>query len=108
MDMAPRDRGRSGCRPEDGMSTAPCSPGSHPHSDRPNWRPTETAEEFLLNCREGLETYSDRRMAKLLGMSRVHLWRIQLAAELPDDLADKLLALRPVPSMKALAEVALV
>ena len=31
------------------------SPGSHPHSDRPNWRPAETVEEYLNNVREGLE-----------------------------------------------------
>ena len=49
------------------------SPGSHPHSDRPNWRPAETADEYLRNCREGLEQYSDRKFARLTGMSRIGL-----------------------------------
>jgi hypothetical protein len=28
------------------------SPGGHPHSDRLNWQPATTADEYLPNCRE--------------------------------------------------------
>jgi hypothetical protein len=74
------------------MTDASCSPGSHPHSDRPNWRAAETAEDYLHNCDEDLEVYSDRRMAKLFGISRAKLWRWRLMAEIPDELFDRLLA----------------
>jgi hypothetical protein len=85
-----------------------CTPGSHPHSDQPNWRPADTFEKYLQNCREGLEQYSDRRAAKLLGWSRARLWRAQLMAELPEDLFELLLEAGPRhPSQKALANVAL-
>jgi hypothetical protein len=30
-------------------------PGEHTRSDRPNWRPAETVEEYLFNVGEGLE-----------------------------------------------------
>src|SRR6266581_1984092 len=87
------------------------SPGSHPHSDRPNWRPAETIEDYIRNCRESLEQYSDRRMAKLLGIPRVQLWRWQLMAELPEGLLDRLFEAarkrkRPT-STKELAHIAL-
>ena len=42
------------------------SPGSHSHSDRPNWQPAGTAHDYLRNCDDGLEVYSERRMPKLL------------------------------------------
>jgi hypothetical protein len=70
---------------------AKCSPGSHPHSDRPNWRKARTFEEYQRNCEEGLEQWSERRAAKLLGLSRVTLWRAQMVAEIPGDLFDRLL-----------------
>jgi hypothetical protein len=73
------------------VCNATCSPGSHRHSDRPNWRPAETAEDYIRNCREGLETYSDRRFAKLSGLSRITLWRAGRIAELPDDLFEYIL-----------------
>jgi hypothetical protein len=85
----------------------PCSPGNHSHSDRPNWHPAETAEEYFRNCDEGLEQYSDRRMAKLLGMSRTMLWRAKLVAELPRDLFETLVESSPPPSAKQLAQIAL-
>ncbi len=82
------------------------APGSHPHSDRPNWRPAETADEYVRNCQEGLETYSERRMAKLLGISRARLWRWKLMAEIPEELFERLLAeMNHVPSTKELANV---
>src|SRR5262245_12547004 len=68
------------------------SPGSHPHSDRPNWSPADNIEDYLRNCREGLESFSDRRIAKFLGMSRVEAWRSQLMAELPEGLFEHILA----------------
>lgn len=79
-------------RGTDSMMQHPCSPGSHPHSNRPNWEPAETANDYLRNCRDGLEAYSDRRMAKLLGWSRAHLWRAKLMAEIPEDLFDRSVA----------------
>jgi hypothetical protein len=69
------------------------SPGSHPHSGR-NWQPATTIDEYLQNCREGLEEYSDRRTAKLMGWSRMYLYRVLLMAELPDELFEHLLAAR--------------
>ena len=87
--------------------TVACSPGSHPHTDRPNWQPAETLGEYLRNCREGLEEYSDRRVAKLLGFSRAHVWRMKWAAELPEDLFERLMAMRDhAPSLKEMANVA--
>jgi hypothetical protein len=83
-----------------------CSPGSHPHSDRPNWRPAETINEYLANCDDGLEKYSDRRAAKLWGVSRAELWRWRLMADIPDELLDRLLELDPLPSTKSLALIA--
>jgi hypothetical protein len=82
------------------------SPGSHPHSDRPNWQPAETIDDYARNIREGLEEYSDRRAAKLLGRSRIHVYRAKLMAELPDALFERLLD-ADVVSSKALANVAL-
>ena len=90
------------------MTAATCSPGSHSHSDQPNWRPAETLDTYVANCREGLETYSDRHAARLLGASRAAVWRWKRMAELPDDLFEKLLTTsKRVPSTKALANVAL-
>jgi hypothetical protein len=82
------------------------SPGSHSHADRPNWQPATRADEYLRNCHAGLEEYSDRRMAKLLGMSRIELYRAKLAAELPNELFELLLK-AGVRSTKALAQIAL-
>jgi hypothetical protein len=69
-----------------GLPQQPCSPGGHPHSDQPNWRPADTIVDYLANCREGLEEYSDRKAAKLWGISRAELWRWKLIGELPEDL----------------------
>jgi hypothetical protein len=66
-------------------------PGSHPHSDRPNWRPAPTVEEYIANCREGLEAYSERRVAKLLNCPRVHIWRAKMLASIPEELFELLL-----------------
>ena len=57
-------------RGTDSMMQHPCSPGSHPHSDRPNWQPAETANDYLRNCQDGLEAYTDRRMAKIRKLQR--------------------------------------
>jgi hypothetical protein len=83
-----------------------CPPGGHPHADRPNWRPASTIEEYVRNFQEGLEPYSGRRAAKLLGISRAELWRWQLMAELPEALFEALLKADRKPSTKALASVA--
>jgi len=57
------------------MAETPGFPESNLYVDRPNWRPAETFDEYLRNCRAGLEAYSARRMAKLMGFSRAALWR---------------------------------
>jgi hypothetical protein len=82
------------------------SPGSHPHADRPNWQPATTADEYISNVREGLEPLSKRRLAKLLGMTRIELYRVELMSELPEELFERLLA-AGVRSSKGLAAIAL-
>jgi hypothetical protein len=77
------------------------TPGSHGR----NWQPAQNIDDYLRNVREGLEEYSDRRAAKLLGYSRARLYRAKLMAEIPDDLFDLLLA-HGVLSTKELANVA--
>jgi hypothetical protein len=82
------------------------SPGCHPHADQANWRPAETAGDYLRNCDEGLEDYSDRRMAKLMGVSRTALWRWKMMAEIPEELFERLLARADhTPSTKELANI---
>src|SRR5215472_13547474 len=74
------------------MSETDGSPGGHPHSDRRNWAPADTAEDYLRNCREGLETWSERRFANLMGVSRAQLWRWKIYAAIPEDLFEALLS----------------
>lgn len=83
-----------------------CSPGSHPHSDQPNWKPAAKFEDYLSNCREGLEQYSERRVVLLLGWSRAKLWRAKMMAMIPEEVFGALLE-NPSSdiSIKALAEV---
>ena len=88
------------------MSDASRSPGSNPHADRPNWRPAETIDDYLDNCREGLEDYSDGRAAKLLGWTLVQVWRAQLMPEIPEELLERLFKAGR-PTSKAFANVAL-
>jgi hypothetical protein len=73
-----------------------CSPGSHPHADRPNWKPGKTFDDYIANCSEGLEIYSDRHAANLLGVSRIELYRWKLAATLPEELVDRLFEARAI------------
>ncbi len=83
------------------------SPGSHPYADRRNWQPAETIEDYFRDVEEGLEEYSDRRAAKLMGESRAWLWRAKLMASLPEDLFERLLnETDHVPSAKELANIA--
>ena len=83
------------------------SPGSH---DGRNWNPAETIEDYFRNVGEGLEEYSDRRAAKLMGVSRAWLWRAKLMADIPEDLFERLMEdgreRGHVPSTKELANVA--
>ena len=65
-------------------------PGEHPHSDRRNWRRAETPEEYLANCREGLERYSDKRFAQILGEPRIYVHRARAVADIPKDLFERL------------------
>ena len=55
------------------MSTPPCSPGEHPHADRPNF----TAADYLQMCR-GEAEFTASEYARLLGVSRMalHRWKI--------------------------------
>ena len=69
-----------------------CAPGRHTHADRPNWQPASTIEDYLRNCREGLEAYSERRAAKLFGVPRTTLWRWRMMAEIPEELFDRLIS----------------
>ena len=66
-------------------------PGEHPHSDRPNWRPAETVDEYFLNVREGLEKPSIERLTKLLDLNRTMSWRARQMAHIPAGLFDRLL-----------------
>jgi hypothetical protein len=88
-----------------------CSPGSHPHADRPNWQPADTIDGYLENCTEGLEQYSDRRAAKLLDISRAELWRWKLMSQLPaglfDYIAQEARRANVEISSKSLAQIAL-
>jgi hypothetical protein len=69
------------------------SPGSH----LSNWRPgDDDADELLTQkitdaLRDGA---SERQIAKLLGVSRMVLWRGQLRSTIPETLYDRLLAAR--------------
>jgi hypothetical protein len=79
------------------------SPGSHGR----NWSPAETFADYMRNCEEGLEARSDRRAAKLLGVSRAEFWRWRLMAELPDDLFEALLpAGKKLPTSREFANIA--
>ena len=81
-------------------------PGGHPHADRPNWQPAQTILEYVANCREGLEVYTDKRAAELLGWSRAKLWRVRSASRLPEPLFEALIAQRQMPSWRELAGIA--
>jgi hypothetical protein len=86
---------------------APIGPAAlAPRGAIPNWAPATTADEYLRNCREGLEEYSDRRFALLMGWPRVQVFRVKLVAELPEALFERLLD-AGICSAKALAGVAL-
>jgi hypothetical protein len=70
------------------------SPGSHPHADRPNWRPgDDDIDELKLQkltdaLRNGI---SERELAKLLGTSRTAHWRWRTMAQIPRGLSERLL-----------------
>ena len=84
------------------MSTDTRYPDSH-QADRRNWRKAETLDDYLRNCQEGLEEYSERRIARLLGWPRMKVWQCKMMAAIPDDLFERLL--RSEPSTKALAQI---
>ena len=82
------------------------SPGSHPHSDRPNWQPAESIDDYLSNCREGLEEFSERRAAKVMGVSRAWIWRAKLLATIPEELFERLVEGPEPTSPRELGNVA--
>jgi hypothetical protein len=73
------------------------SPGSHPHSARPNWQPgDDDVEELQLQkladaLRDGK---GERHIAKLLGVSRMMFWRGRAMAAIPKGLRERLIAAR--------------
>jgi hypothetical protein len=73
------------------------SPGSHPHSNRPNWQPGDNDADELLQqkiadaLRDGK---GERHIAKLLGVSRMALWRGKILSEIPHGLLERLCAAR--------------
>lgn len=77
----------------------------HPHADRRNWQPARTIDEYLQNCREGIEDYSERHVAKLLGVPRISLWRMKLLAQLPEGLFERLIKEGCATSTKQLAQI---
>jgi hypothetical protein len=81
----------------------------HPHSDRPNWKQAETADEYLTNCRERLEDYSDKRFCELMGWTRIRSWRVRMLSEIPEPLFDCILKQARAKNIrlsdKALAQV---
>src|SRR5262245_47273795 len=75
----------------------PGSPGSHPHSERPNWQPgDDDAEELQLQkIKDALrDGKSERQIAKLLGVSRMMFWRGRLISAIPDGLLERLFRAR--------------
>jgi hypothetical protein len=73
--------------------------------DGSTWSHAETPDEYLENCREGLEEYSERKFCKLMGWRRVDAWRAKQLANIPDGLFDRLLDLPRVPSIRDLAAI---
>jgi hypothetical protein len=80
------------------------SPGSHPHSDRPNWQPgDDDADELLVQkiadaLRNGV---SERHIAKLLGLSRMQVWRGKMASRIPEALFERLCEARRAGLIKS-------
>jgi hypothetical protein len=77
-----------------------------------NWRPGDDDTDDLLSqkiadaLRDGK---SERQIAKLLGLSRTHIWRIKMMANIPESLLNRLFAARSagtIPlSTKSLAAI---
>jgi hypothetical protein len=73
------------------------SPGSHAHSDQPNWRSGDDDADELLSqkildaLRNGA---SERQLAQLLAIPRTVLWRGKLYSQIPPNLYDRLLKAR--------------
>jgi hypothetical protein len=76
-----------------------------PRGAIPNWQPATTVDDYLRNVREGLEPWSERRFAKLAGVTRKFIWQAKLWASLPEKLFEQLLAHRV--GTKAMIAVAL-
>jgi hypothetical protein len=73
------------------------SPGSHPRANQSNWRPgDDDADELLVQkLQDALRGGgSERQISKLLGVSRVKLWRCRMYASIPGGLVERLMAAR--------------
>jgi hypothetical protein len=65
-----------------------------PRGAIPNWQPATTADDYVRNVREGLEEWSERRMAILMGWSRIRVYRAKMYAAIPKELFEKLITSR--------------
>lgn len=65
-----------------------CSPGEHPHADKRNF----TVDAYLQMCRDGEAKYSLSEVARLMGVTRMHLHRAMIMASVSDEEFDAVLA----------------
>jgi hypothetical protein len=59
----------------------PCSPGSHPHTDQPNWQAATDVGEYLANLSRGLGMRSDLQIklaSQPIGNQQDHLEEIPI------------------------------
>jgi hypothetical protein len=69
------------------------SPGSHPHSDRPNWQPGDDDADELQRQKLGdlfRNGGSERQIAKALGWPRTKVQRLKAMTEIPEPLRERL------------------
>jgi hypothetical protein len=81
------------------------SPGSHPHSNRPNWQPGDDDADDLLGQKIAdarRDGKSERHIAKLLGIPRMVVWRGKIFREIPPELFERLITARPTIGSKAI------
>jgi hypothetical protein len=81
-----------------------CSPGEHPHADRPNY----TADDYVRMCRDGEAEWSLSEYARLVGASRMYLHRCMIFASIPEaefeQVLDDMYAGGKRPSTTAIAD----
>ncbi len=86
------------------MKKSTCSPGEHPHADRPNY----TADDYMQMCRDGEAKWSLSEYARLVGVSRMYLHRCMIFASIPEaefeQVLDDMYAGGKRPSTTAIAD----